>query len=80
MTQKRKSDVARRVSRSASAEPAPTQASAHKCGIQRHLHLLRRAPPAGANRAANVVDLTLEEEMDAAQRVAEALCAPATLA
>ena len=27
-----------------------------------------------------VVDLTLEEEMDAARRVAEALCAPATLA
>ena len=26
------------------------------------------------------VDLTLEEEMDSARRVAEALCAPATLA
>ena len=35
---------------------------------------------AEANRAANVIDLTLEEEMDAARRVAEALCAPATLA
>ena len=33
---------------------------------------------AEANR--DVVDLTLEEKMDDARRVAEALCAPATLA
>ena len=33
---------------------------------------------AGANR--DVVDLTLEEKMDDARRVAGALCAPATLA